>query len=248
MRLLGFLVAAALVSPASAQEPPRKQAQAIRVAAGAIRVDGRLDDQGWRDVPPITDFVQREPEEGAPPTDRIEVRFAYDDDALLVGARMLSGSPIQAPMGRRDSGDQAEHIVVSLDTYLDRRTASEFGVTAAGVRLDDYYASDTQDGDEGFSPVWQARTTIDGEGWSAELRIPFSQLRFNDRTPQVWGLNVRRWVPTRNEQVLWTLVGRTEQRWASLFGDLVGIDGIRPRRRLELMPYVASGSHLAGNR
>ena len=85
---------------------------------------------------PITDFVQREPTEGAPPTDRMEVRFVYDDDALYVGARMFSDAPIQAPMGRRDNGDQAEHLLVSLDTYLDRRTASTFGTTATGVRLD----------------------------------------------------------------------------------------------------------------
>ena len=96
----------------------------MRVPAGSIRVDGRLDDSAWRDVLPLTDFVQREPVEGAPPTDRMEVRFAYDDTALYVGARMYADGPVQAPMGRRDEGDQAEHFGVFLDTYLDRRTAS----------------------------------------------------------------------------------------------------------------------------
>ena len=85
-----------------------------------IRVDGRLDEAIWRDVPAITDFVQREPGEGAPPTDRMEIRFAYDDDALYIGARMYSSAPIQSPLGRRDEGDQAEHLIVSLDTYLNR--------------------------------------------------------------------------------------------------------------------------------
>ena len=244
----------ALPTVVAAQVPPpdngngRKQARAVRVPENAIRVDGRLDEEVWRGVTPVTDFVQKEPNEGAPPSQSMEVRFAYDGDALYVGARMHSTTPIQAPLGRRDDGEQAEHILVSLDTYLDRRTSSTFGVTATGVRLDHYHASD--DGfndDDTFDPVWQARTSIDEEGWSAELWIPFAQLRFNDRSPQVWGLNVQRWVPTRNEHVFWSLVPRTEERWASLFGDLVGIDGIRPSRRLEIMPYVAADSRVIGD-
>jgi hypothetical protein len=232
---------------ALAQNPERKRANAVRVPAGSINLDGRLDDRAWSDVAPLTDFVQKEPVEGAPPTDAMEVRFAYDDRALYVGARMASDAPIQAPMGPRDSGDQAEHLLISLDPYLDRRTSSTFGVTAAGVRLDLYRPQDNDwPNDPGFNPVWQVRTTIDEGGWSAELWIPFSQLRFTDRDTQTWGLNVQRWVPSRNEEVYWVLIPRTEDRWASLFGDLQGISGIRPSRRLELMPYVASSSHRIG--
>lgn len=225
-----------------------KRGEAMRVAAGAIRVDGRLDERVWREAPALSGFVQREPDEGAMPTDRMEVRFAYDDGALYVGARMEASTPIQAPMGRRDEGDQAEHFGIYLDTYLDRRTASAFGVTAAGVRLDEYFAADNDDGDDGYDPVWVARTSVDAQGWSAELWIPFSQLRFTDRDPQVWGLNVRRWIPSRNEEVHWALIGRTEQGLASRFGELHGISGIRPSRRVELLPYVASGSHVIADR
>src|SRR6185503_20178027 len=116
----------------------RKEARATRVTAESRR----LDEAEWRDVPALAGFVQKEPVEGAEPTDRIDVRFAYDDTALYIGARMYSGTPIQSPMGRRDEGEQAEHLIVSLDTYLDRRTSYTFGVTAAGVRLDRYYARD----------------------------------------------------------------------------------------------------------
>ena len=221
----------------------------MRVPAGSIRLDGRVDEQVWRGAPAVTDFVQKEPVEGAPPGDRMEVRFAYDDTALYVGARMYSDVSVRALLGRRDEGDQAERLLVSLDTYLDRRTASTFGVTASGVRLDHYYATDNDwNDDPGFNPVWQARTMIDGQGWTAELWIPFAQLRFTDRNPQVWGLNVQRIVPSRNEEVFWALVPRTEQRWASLFGDLHGIEGIRPSRRVELLPYVATDSRIAGDR
>ena len=253
--MIPFVVMALLLVPWLAlaeqqdQSSGRKEAYAVRVPSRAIDVDGRLDEPVWRSAPPIIDFVQREPVEGTRPTDRMEVRFAYDDTALYVGARMYSNAPIQAPMGRRDSGEQAEHLLISLDTYLDRRTASTFGVTAAGVRIDHYYSGDNQfDDDSSFDPVWQARTSMDAQGWIAELWIPFSQLRFTARSPQVWGLNVQRWVPSRNEDVYWALVPRTEQRWASLFGDLHGIDGIRPRRRIEILPYVASSSQVLGNR
>ena len=239
----------AFASTAAAQTAQNGQhrAEAVRVADGALRVDGRLDDAAWADVPVMSDFVQKEPVEGAPATDHMEVRFAYDNAALYVGARMSSSAPIQAPMDRRDNGDQAEHFGVYLDTYLDRRTASAFGVTAAGVRLDEYFGSDTDDGESDYDPVWVARTSVDEQGWTAELRIPFSQLRFTDREPQVWGLNIKRWIPSRNEEVYWALVRRTEEGWASRFGDLHGISGIRPSRRVELLPYVASGSHVFGN-
>ena len=238
-----------LVAPLAAEAQERKQARAARVANGAIRLDGNLGEAAWNAAPAITDFVQREPVEGAPPTDPTDVRIVYDDDAIYVGARMRSSGGVRAPLARRDDDGQAEHILVSFDTYLDRRTASTFGVTAAGVRLDSYAASDEFDsGDSGYSPVWGAQVFRDESGWVAEMRIPFSQLRFNDRSPQVWGLNIERRVPARNEQVFWALVPRTETKWASLFGDLHGIDGIRPRRRLELLPYVAGASQVSGDR
>src|SRR5688572_22315177 len=146
-----------LAAPLVAAAQERKQAHATRVANGAIRLDGDLGESAWSAAPPITDFVQREPVEGAAPTDPTDVRIVYDDDAIYVGARMRSSGGVRAPLGRRDDDDQAEHILVSLDTYLDRRTASTFGVTAAGVRLDAYSSSDDLESDDsGYSPVWGA--------------------------------------------------------------------------------------------
>ena len=246
-----YHLALLILAPAAEAQSPnevRKQASAVRIAADSIRVDGRLDEDAWRRIPAVTDFVQKEPVEGAPPTDPMEVRFAYDSVALYIGARMYSKAPVRAPLVRRDEGDQAERLLVSLDTYLDRRTASTFGVTASGVRLDHYYATDNESNDDpGFNPVWQARAVIDAEGWTAELWIPFAQLRFTDRDIQVWGLNVQRIVPAQNEEVFWALVPRTEQRWTSLFGDLRGLEGIRPSRRFELLPYVAADSRVSGD-
>ena len=197
------------------------------------------------------DFIQAEPNEGAPPTDRMEIRFVYDETALWIGARMLSarGGRVQAPMSRRDDGAQAEYLQIELDTYLDRRTAYMFGVTASGVRLDHYHPSDNEDDtDAQFDPVWEAKTATDDRGWTAELWLPFSQLRFNDAPERIFGLNVKRWRPDLNEEDYWVVIGRTERGWSSRFGDLRGIEGVQPRKRLEVLPYVASSSRMTGNR
>src|SRR5687768_3328741 len=178
MRVVGVVsLLVALTSAASAQTPVngsanRKQATATRVSNGSIRVDGRLDDEVWQKAAPITDFVQKEPVEGAPPTDAMDVRIAYDDDVLYVGARMFSTDGlIQAPLGRRDNVDQAEHILVSFDTFLDRRTAVVFGVTAAGVRIDRYHSADQEDSfDSGYDPVWRAEANVAGDQWTADRK------------------------------------------------------------------------------
>jgi hypothetical protein len=253
--LLSCLVCAwvADAAPAGAQDlrEARKRATAAPTAGSSIRVDGRLDEEAWQRAEPITDFVQKEPTEGAAPTDAMEVRFLYDDSALYIGARMsLRNSPaLQAPLGRRDNSNQAEHIQVWLDTFLDRRSAAMFGITASGVRLDTFLSSDDEgSGDAGFDPVWEAKTSVGADSWTAELWIPFSQLRFNPQADQIWGLNVRRFRPTLEEEDYWVLVPRTERVFISRFGDLQGIEGVRPTRRIELLPYVAQTSTVSGVR
>ncbi|HUQ86661.1 MAG TPA: DUF5916 domain-containing protein [Vicinamibacterales bacterium] len=254
MRLVGVVFfCTAIVSSAFAQSAVngaanRKQATAARVPNGSIHVDGRIDEEVWQKASPITDFIQKEPVEGAKPTDPMEVRLAYDDDGLYVGARMFStDGRIQAPLGRRDSVDQAEHILVSFDTFLDRRTAFVFGVTASGVRIDRYHSSDNEDSfDSGFDPVWRAETSVGGDQWTAELWIPFSQLRFTPGSNQTWGLNLSRFRPTLDEEDFWIVIPRTVRAWSSRFGDLAGLNGIVPPRRIEALPYVAGGSTVSG--
>ncbi len=249
---LALVIVAVLFSTrAPGQESPaaRKQARAVRIEGRAPTVDGKLDDEAWTAAPVLTGLVQKLPAEGAPASEATEVRFAYDDDALYVGARMFSRDPaaIQAPVSRRDNGEQAERLLVSLDTYLDRRTAYTFGVTASGVRLDGFHATDSGEGDASFEPVWVARTRRDSLGWTAEMRIPFSQLRFNRAEVQTWGVNVSRRIPSINEDQYWAMVPARETGWASRFGDLAGIAGIRETRRVELTPYVASGADFTSN-
>jgi uncharacterized protein DUF5916 len=249
----GTLVCTVHAAVAAAQGSPdidRKHATALRVGDGMIKVDGRLDEDAWVHASVVDDFVQKEPVEGAPPSEPMQVRFAYDSHALYVGARMIKrvGGSVQAPLARRDNVMQAEHIIISLDTFLDRRTAYSFGVTAAGVRVDRYNDRDDElAADSGYDPVWEARTTIDADGWSAELWIPFSQLRFNDQPNPIWGLNIQRSTPTTNEVDYWVPVPRTQRAWSSYFGELLGIAIGRPPRRIELLPYLAGATTITSS-
>ncbi len=226
---------------------PGKRTVARRVAAGAITVDGRLSEDAWRLATPVTDFVQKEPIQGAPPTDDMEVRFAYDERAFYVGARMFSRNArgIQAPLGRRDLVDQAERLVIGLDTFFDHRTSVVFGVTAAGVRMDRFHGTDSEESfDATYDLVWDAATTIDADGWTVEIWMPFAQLRFNPGQDLTWGLNIQRFRPSINEEDDWVLIPRTVRAWASRFGELHGVSDVPAARRLEVSPYVAAASTL----
>jgi Domain of unknown function (DUF5916) len=227
-----------------AQQAPPKVARAVRVTGASPRIDGALDDAAWSDAGVISDFVQKIPVEGAPPTVTTEVRLLYDDDALFVGARLRRADPdaIRTSITRRDGESDAEVFTVSLDPYLDRRTAFSFSVSSGGVRGDWYLPQDNEESgrEAQYDPVWSARARVDDEGWTAEMRIPFSQLRFNAGDRQTWGLQLTRQVPDLNERLQWVLIPVAAAGFASHFGRLEGISGIRPARRLEVLPYVAA--------
>src|SRR5690606_8799732 len=137
----------------------------------------------WQQAPAVTDFVQKIPTEGAVPGVAREVLVLYDDDALFVAARLRRPDPqsIRTSITRRDGTSDAEVFTISLDPYLDRRTAYSFSVSSGGVRGDWYHAQDSEDSgrEAQFDPIWSARARVDSEGWTAEMRIPFSQLRYN---------------------------------------------------------------------
>lgn len=225
----------------AATEAPRlKIAEAVSYVGPSIDIDGVLDDAVWQSARWISDFVQKDPEFGAEPTQRTEVAFAYDEDALYIAARAYDTEPhrILDLVTRRDQGGRADIILFSLDTYGDNRTAYTFAVTASGSRSDWYHPQDREyNRDHTYDPVWEAEAVTDSLGWTVEVRVPFSQLRFNEGVDS-WGLNVNRWLPSRNEDLYWVAVPRDEPGWSSQMGQLTGLAGIRPRRRLEVSPYV----------
>ncbi len=236
------LVAGASDTPAA----PARPATAVR-ARGPIAIDGRLDDEAWALATPIADLHQREPDEGQPATERTEVRFAYDDDALYVGARMFDPEPdkIVRRLSRRDAEVSSDLVRVFLDPHHDHQTGVMLTVSAAGSQGDAWLSNDF-DRDESWDGVWDAAVTVDAEGWTAELRIPFSQLRFSPGDHQTWGLNVSRLIQRRHEEDWWALVPRNDERLTSAFGHLDGLDGIRPRRHLELLPYATTSVERLG--
>ena len=228
-----------------ADPPPAKLVSVLMLGEERPEVDGKLDDPVWKEARFISDFRQKDPVEFADPSTGTEVAFAFDDEYLYVAATMWIESPedVNAIVTRRDNSGATDRIIVSLDTYRDRTTAYSFSVTAAGVRTDYYHGEDSEyDRDYSFDPVWEAKTWIGTDRWTAEMRIPFSQLRFNDAEEQVWGLNINRYIPQKREDIYWIVVPKDENGWSSRMGELQGIRGVSPSTRVELLPYVAGGA------
>ncbi len=218
---------------------------------GGVRVDGRLDDPAWRGARWISEFQQKGKDRGFDPWDSTHVAFVYDDEALYVAGRMWVGDPehLRALVGGRDAPGNVERLLISLDTYRDRQTAYTFGITAGGTRVDYQHARDNEGWrDDSFDPVWEARAAVDSAGWTAEMRIPFSQLRFNENERPVWGLNVRRWNPATFLNVYWVVVPYHEVGWSSRFGELHGLPPLGASRRVEVMPYLRGGVTLPDSR
>jgi len=223
---------------ANGRVPP--VATARRVATPP-RVDGRLDDPVWQEAEPITGLIQNEPQEGSPVSERTEVRIVFDDDAIYVGARMYDSDPamVRTELARRDNSGNSDYIRVAFDSYLDHRSAFAFQVNPSGVRSDTRTADDDSYGDDGWDPVWDAHAARDSLGWTAEMRIPFSQLRYaTAATEQVWGINVVRWIQRKGESAEFGWKARTESGYASYFGHLFGLTGLPQPKRLEALPYV----------
>ena len=251
LRYIPFATVLALPHLAEAQSPSVKAARAARLAGAAPHIDGILDDPAWAQAPVIADFVQKTPVEGASPSVPTEVRILYDDHGLYVGARLKRPDPnaIRTSITRRDGDSDAEVFTISLDPYLDRRTAYSFSISSGGVRGDAYHAQDSEDAgrEAQYDPVWDARARVDGEGWTAEMHIPFSQLRFNAAAVQTWGIELTRNIPDKNERLQWILIPVSAAGFSSHFGRLEGISGIPSARRLELLPYVAGDATYRAN-
>ena len=240
----------AQVQPASRSEDTRnpyerKTLHAVRLAGAKPAIDGKLDDAIWQQAPAGTDFVQTKPNPGQPATDRTEIRFAYDDDALYVAARMFDAHPdsIVAQLARRDNDVYSDWIFICLDSYFDRRTAFAFALNPKGVKVDLLLYDDNND-DESWDAVWDGAAHTDSLGWTAEFRIPLSQLRFSSDkgkgAEMVWGMDVMRRVARRNEESFWSAIKPDGNALVSAFGDLRGISGLKAPRRMEVLPYTMS--------
>jgi hypothetical protein len=214
--------------------------QAVRIAEPP-RLDGHLDDAAWRDAQPATEFLQRDPDEGKPATERTELRIVYDSDAVYVGVKLYDREPnrIARRLSRRDDFADADRFTIYFDPHHDHLTGAMFSVSAAGSLSDSIVYNDTWT-DRSWDAVWDAAVSIDSQGWTAEMRIPFSQLRFPAAERDAWGINAARYIQRRNEEAWLQLVPKKENGLASRMAHLVGVTGITAPRQFEVLPYTVA--------
>jgi hypothetical protein len=226
------LGAALVVIPCSAR---------AQQTATAVRVDGAFTEDAWVKAEPITTFVQRDPDEGAAPSHRTEARVLFDDSAIYIAVKAFDAEPdkVKGYLTRRDVGSSSDWVRVYIDSYHDRRTAYSFAVNPVGVKLDTYHFNDDNE-DSSWDAVWEAVTARDAEGWRAEFRIPYSQLRFSDGGDGRLGFAIARTVARVNETSTWPLISKNASGWVSQFGELAGVDRPASSKRLELVPYTVA--------
>jgi hypothetical protein len=229
---------AALLAFVGTDTPPSASGRAVRAAVAPV-IDGADTDAVWRDAPVMRGFRQFSPAEDGPTDFATEARASYDDRYLYVFVRALDPHPdsVIALLSRRDEKTASEWLKVVVDSYHDRRTGLQFMVNPAGVKRDasiysDYIEDMTWDG------VWDVATRVDSAGWTAEFRLPFSQMRFNDQDEHTFGFGIWRDIARRNQRDSWPVYRMSRQAFASQLGELTGIRGIGKARRLELLPYV----------
>lgn len=205
----------------------------------APNIDGTLDDAAWNQVEWGGNFTQRMPEDGVDPSQQTSFKILYDAKNLYVGIRAHDSEPekIVKRLSRRD-GFEGDWVEVNIDSYFDKRTAFSFTATAAGVKGDEYIVNNGDNWDENWDPIWYLRTSIDSEGWTAEMKIPLSQLRFAKKEELTWGLQVNRRYFRNEEMSHWQAFPRDAAGWVNWFGELHGLKGIKPQKQVEIQPYL----------
>lgn len=206
-----------------------------------IDLDGIPAEAAWEAVEWGGGFTQRQPKEGAPPSQQTNFKILYDQKYLYIAYRCHDSSPdsIIQRMGRRDEfpGDWVE---INIDSYHDLRTAFSFTLSVSGVRNDEFVSNNGNYWDTSWNPIWYAKTNIDSLGWTAEVKIPFSQLRYGDEAEKIWGIQVMRRVFRHEERSTWQVIPQNSGVWVSAFGELHGLKNVPPQRQIEIQPYLVA--------
>ena len=222
---------------------PRPTFSALRVAKAPV-IDGDLSDDAWKNAPEISGFTQHDPDDGKPATQKTVVKVVYDNDAIYVGAMMYDTKPVTAFLFRRDNNPESDWFRIYIDSQHDRLSGAEFWVNPMNVQLDGILYNDIYD-DWSWDAVWLSAAKIVKDGWVAEVRIPYSQLRFPDQPAQTWGINFMRKISKNSEIDRLVNTPKGEHGTVSRFADLTGIEGIKPERAFELVPYAVGRTDLA---
>lgn len=206
-----------------------------------VIIDGNPDDDAWNKVAWGDDFVQRMPNPGKEPNFKTKFRILYDSRNIYILVYAYDSVPgkVSRLISRRDNLD-GDWIFVSLDSYNDKRTAFNFFLNAAGVKMDALASDDGAREDASWDPIWYGKSSIHKDGWCAEIKIPLSQLRFSDAVEMEWGIQIMRYVYRTQEQSMWKYIPRDAPGWVSNFGVLKGINNIKPQRQIEISPYTST--------
>ncbi len=230
MRMMGCLVAVALAMTALEVEAQERDATAVRVST-APRIDGALSDSIWQGIEPVTGFRQRDPVDGAPASERTEVRIAYDDEALYFGFMLYDSEPdlirrnILQRGGRIDKDDR---VVIALDTYFDRRNGYIFELGALGTQDDALFSDESLTLDEwSWDGVFTSETSVTDEGWILEVAIPFATIQFSDVDAPRMGIAFQRSIRRKNENVFWPHIGQDYRSGIAQVSQYATLDGLR---------------------
>ncbi len=218
----------------------RRSYQAGKLKGSVPLIDGSLEDSAWEAVPWTGDFLVHSPERGAPPTRETKVRMLYDDEAIYFAFRAYDDPElIESRLGRRDQfpGDWVE---VNIDSRNDKRTAFSFTLSVSGVQGDEAISEDGDNWDGNWNPIWFSGTRVDEEGWTAEMKIPYSQLRFPEQREHTWGIQITRRIQRAEERSTWQPMPLNAPGWVSYFGEIRGIRDIPAGGDAELVPYTVA--------
>ena len=241
MILIKLIISVLFFSSLCIGEDSNRKSYSILNLKDDIIVDGFLNESIWGKGTPMTNFIQKDPQPGSAARNKTEVRIAIDDEYLYVGAYLFDNSPdsIARQIIKRDGWGYSDWFAMGVDSYYDRRTCFGFWVNPSGSMRDILHYNDTER-DASWDAVWEAKTAIHDDGWSSEMRIPLSQLRYNpSSTVQVWGLNFYRKTARYGEESFWEPVLMETKGFVSQFGDLKGIRLLKQKKRIEVVPYLA---------
>ncbi len=222
-----------------------KKIYETRFTAREPVIDGQENDECWAMVDWGNEFIQRTPKENVSPSQQTSFKILYDHNNLYVFIRAHDSLPskINRRLTRRDNED-GDRVTIEIDSYFDQQTAFSFTAMASGTKGDALVSQDGESNDGSWNPVWYLKTTIDNQGWCAEMKIPFSQLRFGKKTEHIWGIQISRILFRNEEQSAWQFIPKGSPGRVHLFGELHGINNIKPIRQIELMPYAVAKTEL----
>ena len=202
-------------------------------------IDGDITDKAWEVVEWSSDFVEKSPDEGTAPANQTKFKIMYDAKYLYIAIRAFDDNPdlIQERLTRRD-GFAGDGVNVIIDSYHDKRTAFVFTTTAAGVKGEEIVTRNGNNWDASWNPIWYTDAKVDEKGWTTEMKIPFSQLRFGNAKEQIWGFNINRTIFRLQERSLWQRIPNSQSGFISEAGELHGLIDLVPQKQLEIQPFT----------